>query len=158
MLPFGYYPFYYGSDRFYFSDGLFYKQYDKEYKVVVPPVGAEVPTLPTDSKEVVINGQTYYESKGVYYSSTQNAEGKQVYVVAGKDGVLNTDGKTVYVNPVAQIGDIVDQLPEDSREILIKGDTYYVSPDGVYYEKLIDGNKITYKVIGLDNEPIEIEK
>lgn len=157
-MPFGYYPVYYGSDRFYFSDGLFYKQYEKEYKVVVPPVGAEVPTLPTDAKEVVINGQTYYESKGVYYSTAQNADGKQVYVVAGKDGVLNTDGKTVYVNPAAQIGDIVDQLPEDSREILIKGATYYVSPDGVYYEKLIDGNKVTYKVIGLDNEPLEIEE
>lgn len=126
--------------------------------MVVPPVGAEVPTLPNDAKEVVINGQTYYESKGVYYSSTQNADGKQVFVVAGKDGVLNTDGKEVYVNPMPQIGDIVAQLPADSREILIKGATYYVSPDGVYYEKLIDGSNVSYKVIGLDNEPVDIDK
>ena len=91
VLPFGYYPFFYGADQFYYSGGLFYRQYDNQYKVVVPPVGASVPAIPSDAQQVVINGQTYYEYKGVYYSESQDADGKTIYLVAGKDGVLNTD-------------------------------------------------------------------
>lgn len=144
-MPFGYYPFYYGADQFYYSGGLFYRQYDNEYKVVVPPVGAEVPSLPKESNEVVINGETYYEYKGVYYSVSQNADGKTVYIVAGKDGVLNTDGNA---QPAPQAGEIVTELPEGSREVFLKGEKYYVSPDDIYYEEVPDGKNITYRVVG----------
>jgi len=145
ILPFGYYPFYYGADQFYYSGGLFYRQYDNEYKVVVPPVGAEVPSLPKEANEVVINGETYYEYKGVYYSVSQNADGKTVYIVAGKDGVLNTDGDT---NTAPLAGEIVNELPEGSREVFLKGEKYYVSPDDIYYEEVVDGKTITYRVVG----------
>jgi len=145
ILPFGYYPFYYGADQFYYSGGLFYRQYDNEYKVVVPPVGAEVPSLPKEANEVVINGETYYEYKGVYYSVSQNADGKTVYIVAGKDGVLNTDGDT---DTAPQAGEIVNELPEGSREVFLKGEKYYVSPDDIYYEEVVDGKTITYRVVG----------
>jgi len=145
ILPFGYYPFYYGADQFYYSGGLFYRQYDNEYKVVVPPVGAEVPGLPKEANEVVINGETYYEYKGVYYTVSQNADGKTVYVVAGKDGVLNTDGNA---DIATQAGEIVNELPEGSREVFLKGEKYYVSPDDIYYEEVVDGKNITYRVVG----------
>lgn len=152
ILPFGYYPFYFGADQFYYSGGLFYQQYDNEYKVVVPPVGAQVPKLPSEAQEVSINGQTYYEYKGVYYTTAKNDKGETVYVVAGKDGVLNTDGNSSnsnsgYNGPL--IGDIVTSLPQDAKEVLLKGQKYYVTTDGVYYEEVIDGDKVTYKVVGL---------
>lgn len=148
VLPFGYYPFYYGADQFYYSGGLFYQQSDNQYKVVVPPVGAEVPTLPTEAQEVVINGQTYYEYKGVYYSEAANADGKTVYVVAGKDGVLNTADGAINADNIPQVGDIVAALPDGSRQVMLKGEKYYVSEDGVYYEEIVDGsNKISYKVV-----------
>ncbi|WP_110826785.1 DUF6515 family protein [Pedobacter nutrimenti] len=153
VLPFGYYPFYFGADQFYFSDGLFYRQYDDSYKVVVPPVGAQVPSIPSDAKEVTINGQTYYEYKGVYYTIGKSADGKTVYVVSGKDGVLNTDNgsATNAAGTGPMVGDVVTQLPDNYREVLIKGIKYYVSEDGVYYEQVVDGNKVTYKVVGLGN-------
>lgn len=151
VLPYGYYPFYFGADQFYYSGGLFYRQYDNSYKVVVPPVGAQVPSIPSDAKEVVINGQTFYEYKGVYYNSVQDANGKTVYVVAGKDGVLNTDSNVADSNGGPQVGDLVDQLPDGSREVFIKGEQYYVSEDGVYYEKIVTDGKVSYKVIGLGN-------
>lgn len=151
VLPYGYYPFYFGPDQFYYSGGLFYRQYDNSYKVVVPPVGAQVPSIPSDAKEVVINGQTFYEYKGVYYNSVQDANGKTVYVVAGKDGVLNTDNNATDNNFGPQVGDVVDQLPDGYREVFIKGEQYYVSEDGVYYEKVITNDKVSYKVIGLGN-------
>lgn len=144
VLPYGYYPFYYGADQFYYSGGLFYRQYDNQYKVVVPPIGAEVPSLPEDAREVVINGQTYYEFKGVYYSESQNADGKTVYIVAGKDGVLNTDNNG---ENIPQPGDVVSVLPEGSREVVLKGQKYYVSPNDVYYEEVEDGNTVSYRVV-----------
>ncbi|WP_316734984.1 DUF6515 family protein [Pedobacter aquatilis] len=145
VLPFGYYPFYYGPNQYYYSGGLFYRQYENNYQVVTPPVGAEVPNLPEDANLVTIDGVDYYECKGVYYTQSTNKDGKTVYVVAGKDGVLNTtDGPIV----THQIGDIITILPDGCREVTIKNDKYYVSPDDVYYEEVIDGNKTTYRVIG----------
>ena len=153
VLPFGYYPFYFGADQFYYSGGFFYRQYDDGYKVVVPPVGAQVPSIPSEAKEITINGQTYYEYKGVYYSTTVDADGKTIYTVAGKDGVLDTDNGTATdgTSNLPQIGDVVNQLPDGTRDVMIKGSQYYLSEDGVYYEKIVDGDKITYKVIGIGN-------
>lgn len=153
VLPYGYYPFYFGSDQFYYSGGFFYRQYDDGYKVVVPPVGAQVPSIPSEAKQIVINGQSYYEYKGVYYNTSVDADGKTVYTVAGKDGVLDTDNATVVddAGSLPQVGDIVDQLPDGTRDVMIKGAQYYVSEDGVYYEKIADGDKVTYKVIGIGN-------
>ena len=148
VLPFGYYPFYYGANQFYYSGGLFYQQYENEYKVVVPPVGAEVPTLPSEAQEVVINGETYYEYKGVYYTTAANADGKTVYVVAGKDGVLNTADGDVNAENLPQVGEIVSALPDGAREVMLKGQKFYVSEDGIYYEEFIDSNnKTSYKVV-----------
>lgn len=145
VLPYGYYPFYFGPDQYYYSGGLFYRQYENNYQVVVPPVGAEVPNLPSDANLVTIDGVDYYEYKGVYYTQGTNADGKTVYVVAGKDGVLNTTDGPVDTH---QIGDIINQLPEGCREVTIKNEKYFVSPDDVYYEEVINGNTTSYRVIG----------
>lgn len=158
VLPFGYYPFYFGPNQFYYAGGFFYQQADNGYKVVVPPVGAQVPSIPSDAKAISINGQNYYEYKGVYYSTSVDANGKTVYVVAGKDGVLETGrnsdnnaGPLDDVGPMPQVGDIVNELPADTRDVVIKGVLYYVSDQGVYYEKIVEGDKVTYKVIGIGN-------
>ncbi|MNK02939.1 hypothetical protein D3C87_207700 [compost metagenome] len=158
VLPFGYYPFYFGPNQFYYAGGFFYQQADNGYKVVVPPVGAQVPSIPSEAKAISINGQNYYEYKGVYYSTSVDANGKTVYVVAGKDGILETGGNSDNnagplddVGPLPQIGDIVNELPADTRDVVIKGVLYYVSDQGVYYEKIVEGEKVTYKVIGIGN-------
>jgi len=144
VLPYGYYPFYFGANQFYYSGGLFYQQNNNQYEVVVPPVGAQVPSLPEEAKLVTINGTDYYEYKGVYYTQRQNADGATVYVVAGKDGVLNTDGPV----DTHEIGEIIDALPDGCREVVIKNEKYFVSPDDVYYEEVVDGNNTSYRVIG----------
>jgi len=145
VLPYGYYPFSYGPNQFYYSGGLFYQQNNNQYEVVVPPVGAEVPTLPQDANLVTIDGIDYYEYKGVYYTEGQNADGATVYIVAGKDGILNTTDGPVDTH---QIGEIITQLPEGCREVTIKNEKYFVSPNDVYYEEVVDGNNISYRVIG----------
>lgn len=145
VMPRGFYSFYFGPDMFYYNEGLFYRQYDNAYEVVAPPLGAEVKSLPSGSEQVVINGQNYYEFKGVYYTQKVYPDGGVSYVVAGRDGVLNT--KDVNVKEY-QIGDIVDQIPDGSREVTIKNEKYLVSPDDVYYEEVMDGNNVRYRVIG----------
>lgn len=151
FLPYGYYPFYFDDYQYFYSGGLFYQYDNNEYTVVEPPVGAEVTTLPANAQSIVINGQQYYEVNGVYYQPITKDDGTLSYQVAGKDGELNTADATVDNTPAPlQIGDIVNQLPDNCRKISINGEKLYVSPDGVYYKAVLDqDNNKVYKVVGL---------
>jgi hypothetical protein len=153
-LPYGYYPFFWADLQYFYCDGLFYTADNGEYTVVEPPVGAEVSSICDNAESIVINGQQYYECDGVYYQKVTKDDGTVVYVVAGKDGVLNTDQQIQDDQPQGpQLGDIVTKLPSDCRKIKVNGEVLYVSPDGVYYQELIDanGNK-TYKIVGLPQD------
>jgi hypothetical protein len=153
-LPFGYYPFYFGDDEFFYSAGLFYQYDNSVYTVVEPPIGAELATLPEKAQSIVINGQQYYELNGVYYQPYTKDDGTIVYQVVGKDGELNTNSSQQDVQPQApQMGDIVLQLPPDSRKIKVNGQKLWVSPEGVYYQELVDShNNKTYKIVGLPTD------
>lgn len=170
ILPYGYYPFYFGGYPYYYNEGLFYRQYADggDYQVVAPPVGAEIPRLPRGAQDITIDGQQYFEKDGVYYQPIVNQDGKKVYRVAGKDGVLNTDGNGTQVAPpedqqpynngntnmnnsntnLPRVGDVVNSIPADSRKVTINGEKLFVSPDGVYYQEDNSGNSRIYKVVG----------
>lgn len=154
ILPYGFYPFFWADLQYYYYGGLFYTYDNNEYTVVEPPVGAEVSSICDNAESIVINGEQYYECDGVYYQKVTKDDGTVVYVVAGKDGVLNTDQQIQDDQPQGpQMGDIVTKLPNDCRKIKVNGEVLYVSPDGVYYQELIDanGNK-TYKIVGLPSD------
>jgi len=152
VLPYGYYPFYFGDYQYFYSDGLYYQYENDQYTVVEPPIGAQVTTLPANAQSITINGQQYYELNGVYYQPVTKDDGSVVYMIAGKDGVLNTqDDQQQPQGP--QIGDIVTQLPQDCRKITVNGAKLYVSPDGVYYQQQVDQNgATTYKIVGLPSD------
>ncbi len=158
VLPFGYYPFYWGSSLYYYYGGVFYSPYDNGgYQVTSPPIGAGVPTLPESAQAIKIDGVQYYEVDGVYYKEGVNDKGEKIYIVAGKDGVLNTDSSAVDPNTSEaspQVGDLVNQLPDGCRKVSLNGKKYYVSPDGIYYEKVTDPNgNAAYRIASLpDNE------
>jgi len=154
ILPYGYYPFFWGDYQYYFCNGLFYTYDNEEYTVVEPPIGAEVTSLPDKAQSIVINGQQYYEADGVYYQAVTKDDGTVVYMVAGKDGVLNTDNVQNDDQPQGpQMGDIVTQLPADCRKIKVSGQKLWVSPDGVYYQEMVDDKGLkTYKVVGLPSD------
>ncbi len=154
-LPYGYFPFYYGDDQFYYSQGLFYTYNDNEYTVVEPPIGAEITTLPQNAQSIVINGQQYYEENGVYYQPVTKDDGTTTYQVAGKDGELNT-GTNVQDDQQQQgpqMGDVLPKLPSECKKIKVNGQKLYVSPEGVYYQeqKDVNGSK-SYVIVGLPNE------
>lgn len=154
FLPFGYYPFYWGSGLFYYYNGIFYSPYDNGgYQVVTPPLGAAVPSLPEGATPIKIDGIQYYEASGVYYKVTVDDKGKTMYVVAGRDGVLNTDDSATDPNAdvaMPKVGDIINQLPDDCHKVILNGKHYLVSPTGIYYEKIKDPNGNTaYRIISL---------
>jgi hypothetical protein len=150
FLPYGYYPFDWGDDEYYFSDGFYYQYNDDQYTVVEPPVGAAVQALPSSAQSIVINGQQYYELNGVYYSAIKKDDGTLVYQIAGKDGELDT-GADGTASVIPHVGDVVLQLPADCRKINLNNAIYFVSEDGIYYEQSTDGNGHTvYKIVGLE--------
>jgi hypothetical protein len=127
---------------------------------VEPPLGAEVTTLPDNAQPITIDGQQYYELNGVYYQPITNDNGTTGYIIAGKDGQLSTangdNGGNAVNNatpPPPQIGDIYNEMPQDTRKIRLRGETFYVSPDDYYYQQTTDnnGNK-AYKVIGTPSD------
>jgi hypothetical protein len=155
VLPYGYYPFYFGPSQYFYSDGLYYQYLNNQYAVVEPPVGAAINTLPDNAQSIVINGVQYYELNGVYYQPITKDDGSVVYQVAGKDGELNTDGGTDIPVAVAppKIGDIVTSLPEGTRTIKINGQKLYVSPDDYYYQDAKDNNNNNvYKIVGTPSD------
>ncbi|MDR3695518.1 DUF6515 family protein [Mucilaginibacter sp.] len=157
ILPFGYYPFYWGADLYYYNDGIFYTPYDNGgYQVTAPPIGAGVPNLPRNANPIRIDGVQYYESDGVYYRESVDDKGKKIYVVAGRDGVLNTGDNVTDPNATVaapKIGDMVNQLPDDCRKVNLNGKKYFISPDGIYYEKVTDpeGN-VAYRIASLPSD------
>jgi hypothetical protein len=137
----------------------------------VPPVGAAVPSLPSGAEQITIDGILYYEYNGVYYEQSQDENGRTIYVVAGKDGVLNTGNTNAEIEPPlsenddpimdnsgtdsgdnttyapnVKVGDVVDQLPEDSRKVTLNNKKFYVSPDNIFYEEFKDADGTGYRV------------
>jgi hypothetical protein len=151
-LPWGCYPFYWGDAEYYYGDGFYYQNDGGQYTVVEPPIGAEVKSLPNDAKPIMINGEQYYEEKGVYYLPVKKDDGTTVYQITGKDGVLNTNtAGATSETPV--VGDIVNTLPPDCRKVKLNGASYYVSEDGIYYQQTQDASGHTvYKIVALDGD------
>jgi len=154
VLPYGYYPFYWGSSLYYYYGGVFYSPYDNGgYQVTAPPIGAAVPSLPDSAQPIKIDGVQYYELNGVYYKEGVNDKGEKIYIVSGRDGVLNTDASVTDPNATdaaPQVGDVVNQLPDGCRKVSLNGKKFYVSPDGIYYQKVTDpeGN-VAYRIASL---------
>lgn len=155
VLPYGYYPFYWGDYQYFYSDGYYYLHDNDDYTIVEPPLGAILNQLPAGATSIIIDGEQYYELNGVYYQAVTQDDGSTGYQIAGKDGELSTganDNATVEqdnggVAPV--VGDIVDVLPPDCNTVKINGQKYFVSPDGYYYQQDYDSNnRLVYRVTG----------
>lgn len=154
ILPRGYWSFRIGGLPYFYYNGIFYRRDNRDYEVIKAPVGAEVPSIPRDAKTIVIDGEKYYEYNGTYFKDFIKPNGELWYTVEGKHGVLNTDKATTENNPPALpqngpvIGDMVDQLPPNTKTVVINSKKYFVSPDNVYYEEVIDGKQVRYRIAG----------
>lgn len=168
ILPFGYDRFYIGRNPFYYYEGVYYRPYSNGgYEVTEPPLGATIKHLPAGAKPNVINGQKYYELGGTFYIEETNAKDKLQYVVAGTDGVINTDEQKMVepenaptsaapniIPETAQQAANLNQLPAGSKVVIISGQKYYLNTSGVYYQEIINANNtVSYKVAGGSETP-----
>jgi hypothetical protein len=140
---------------YYYFNGIFYRPNTRDFEIVPAPVGAEVASVPGDSKTMTIDGEKYFEYNGTYFKAHVKPNGEIGYVVEGKHGVLNTERNRVADNNAQQqtdirpsIGEVFDKLPADYKTVVINSKKYFLSPDNVYYEEVIDGNQVRYKVAG----------
>lgn len=70
--------------EYFYQDGVFYaKDKSGEYKVIVPPAGALVESLPDDYDMVTLNGAEYYKVDDTVYKVVLS-EGKPVFEVMGQ--------------------------------------------------------------------------
>jgi hypothetical protein len=145
VLPFGYSRIYVGGNPYYYSDGVYYRNYDNNsYEVVAPPLNATVRKLPSNATVTVIDGQKYYQVGGTFYQEEFSDNNKLTYRVVGTDGVIDTGGNgnadqaqqmTDVNRPIPTMGSRYDELPSDSRVQIINQQKYFASPGGVYYKK-----------------------
>jgi hypothetical protein len=154
VLPYGYYPFYFGADQYFYNDGLYYRQQENNsYAVVEPPIGAAIDKLPAKAQAISINGMQYYELNGVYYQPITKDDGTLAYQIAGKDGELTTADNGSAADDLPQVGDLVDNLPEGCKIIKLSGQRYYVSQEGYYFQDAVDtnGDKV-FKIVGTPDD------
>jgi hypothetical protein len=76
VLPPGYFVRVYGGNRFYFSEGVWYRPFAGGFIVADPPIGIAIPLRPAYYTQVWVGGIPYYYANNVYYM--QRPEG---YVV-----------------------------------------------------------------------------
>lgn len=91
-LPPGSRRIYYGGVLYYYRNNSYYRQRESGdgYEIVEPPLGATLERLPSGARKRVINGNIYYEYNGDYYRVDTDGS-REVYIVVGKGGRLDTD-------------------------------------------------------------------
>ena len=61
----------YANSDYYYEDGVFYVIENGRYRVIVPPAGAIVDSIPEDYETVILaDGQTYYKVDNTIYNLT----------------------------------------------------------------------------------------
>jgi hypothetical protein len=72
------------GSQYYYQDGVFYiMDTDGEYKVILPPAGALVDTLPEDYEMVTLEGNEYYKVDDTIYRVVIS-EGRPYFEVLGQ--------------------------------------------------------------------------
>lgn len=143
ILPPAHRRIYVGTSIFFYFNGIFYRQTNnQDFEVVQPPLGSEVAELPAGAKLLMLNGQKIYELDGTYYKEQSNEE-HTWYTVVGKNGIVNTEDTYSL-----QIGDTFEQLPDNCKPVVINNQKYFVSTNNIYYQEIIENNKLLYTVVG----------
>ena len=80
-----------GITYYYRSNTYYREREDGGFEVVEAPLGATVSRPPLGAKLQKVDGKYYYEKDGTYYYKDIDANGNTMYIIAGKNGELNTD-------------------------------------------------------------------
>ena len=130
-LPVNHVRIVYGGMPYFYYSGIYYTSYGDEYIVVLPPRGFRISVLPVGCVRIVVGPTVYFYHSGIYYlESTETTE---------------DEGKYEVTQP--PIGTEVNEIHEDSKEVIIDEKTYYEYNDVLYKKKTDINGNITYEVI-----------
>ena len=122
----------YGGLSYFYYSGIYYSLYGEEYIVVMPPRGFRIHVLPVGYVRIVVGPSIYFYHSGVYYSES---------------AVSTTEADGKYEVTKAPVGVVLNDISEDSEEIVIDGKIFYEYND-VLYKKVINSEGIaSYKVV-----------
>ncbi len=139
-LPGKYISITFGTGRFFYSEGCFYRNRGRDYAVVQPPVGVVIATVPAGYHKVIIDGRSYYSYNGVYYSRV--ARGYQVVeppssVIVEPDIVSEDVAANVSGGDFS--GSFTVNIPDSKRGYtavtLKRSGSGYVGPQGEFYSE-----------------------
>ena len=86
-LPAGAMGIVFGSGRYFFHAGVWFRPMGARFEVVTPPVGIVIPTLPPGYMSLTIGGAPFFYANGVYYAPTPGAGFTVVEPPSGADAV-----------------------------------------------------------------------
>lgn len=126
--------FYFGRQRYYYCDGVYYIREPHRYVAVAPPPGAIIYSLPDGYTEVVYGGALYYGYEGVYYQRVPL--GYQVVAAppeaAGERGMAAAAAPAT-VTPESFTVNVPNRKGGYTAVVLKKSGSGYVGPQGEYY-------------------------
>lgn len=120
----------YGSHRYYYHSGFFYRKGNGRYFVVRPPVGVRLRTLPAGYTRVLVGSRRFYYFGGIFYQS-----------------VPLEDSSVEYEVTEAPEGALVAEIPEEAEEVLIDRVVHY-DYNGTLYRKVETEDGMFYEVSG----------
>jgi hypothetical protein len=116
------------KQQYQYDNGTYYQETQQDgqtaYVVVPAPIGAKVPTLPSDNTPITVGSTVYY-----YYAST-------FYTQSGSDYVV--------VQP--PVGATVPYAPDGYEKKEVNSIQYYVI-NGIYYLPKSNNGDIVYEVV-----------
>jgi len=167
-----------GTTYFYHEAAFYQKASGDGYVVVEPTVGAEVSSIPGESKNPDEEDPDLYQYDNTFFTRVTNEAGRQVFRVEPSpaeeelkeipEGAVSfvaddetyyyvnynlyvayfEDGEKGFVNGEPELGALVEKLPEGTTTIEEDGKTYYQF-DMVFFEEVEDEDgKTLYEVVG----------
>ncbi len=129
-FPFAYSTIPFGSYRYRYYDGIFYRPFNTGFIVSEPPFGIFINTLPFGYRRIYVGQDPYYYYNGTYYADSD----KQFKVVS------------------PPVGAVVESLPSGYETVTVDGETYYKVGSAEYKPAVQDNGEIWYEVIKAGTE------
>lgn len=123
----------YNKRKYWLHNGVYYRKYNGNYKVVRPRRGLRIRTLPIGYRRIVVKNKPYFYYYGTYYSQV---EGSEEYEVV--DAPMEAQ---------------VDALPEGYETIIADDGSTEYKLDGVTYKEVPldeDGKEWGYQVVKVE--------
>ncbi|MDX1809243.1 MAG: DUF6515 family protein [Sulfurospirillaceae bacterium] len=142
--------FSFGGLGYYYDNGIFYRPYNGNFIIVMPPIGAIVPVLPIGCSVVSIYGRNYYYYDNTYYEWAPSYNGYRVVDPSVPQNIIIDQGpvinNSVPVDSKYAPGNIFYKLPAGATQRILNGVSYYWF-EGHYFSKTVKDGREIYIVV-----------